>query len=65
MRRLTELLAGVSRRMSIHAGRCKAGWTRLRVGGRKMKAAESAAGTGTGSRGWGASSSATGDGNGR
>ncbi len=33
------------RRMSINAGRCKAGWTRLRVGGRKRKSAESAAGT--------------------
>ena len=41
--RLTEFLAGV-RRTSIETKRYKAGWTRLSAGGRKRRAAASAAG---------------------
>ncbi len=57
-------LAGV-RRKKIEAGRYKAGWMKLSVGGRKRGAAALVAGTRTGSQGWGASSGVVGDGDGR
>jgi len=51
-RELAEFLAGV-RRTKIEAGRYKAGWTRLIMGGRKRRVAASVVGTRTGTRGGG------------
>jgi hypothetical protein len=51
--------------MKIEAGRYKAGWMRLSVGGRKRWAAASVAGTRAGSQGRGASLGVAGDGDGR
>jgi len=53
------------RRTKIEAGRYKAGWMRLSVGGRKRGAAALVAGTRAGSQGWGACSGVAGDGDGR
>jgi hypothetical protein len=50
--------------MKIEAGRYKAGWMRLSVGGSKRRAAAFVAGIHTGSLGWGASLGVVGDGDG-
>ena len=59
-RRLAEFLAGV-RRTKIKAGRYKAGWTRLSMGGRKRRATALVVETQTGSQGRGASLGVAGD----